>query len=90
MDKTREGQKIKALVLDIDGVLTDGNQFASALANIGDLDEDGVTDIAAGANLDDDGKNNAGAVWILFMAPVKIDSDIDTTQININRLFGGG
>ena len=75
---------------NFDGVLTDGNQFGSAVANIGDLDDDGVTDIAAGANLDDDGKINAGAAWILFMAPVKIDTDIDTTEINLNWLLGGG
>ena len=74
---------------NFDGVLTDGNQFGSAVANIGDMDDDGVTDIAAGANLDDDGKINAGAAWILFMAPVKIDTDIDTTEINLNRLLGG-
>ena len=56
----------------------------------GDLDDDGVTDIAVGANLDDDGGINAGAAWILFMAPVKIETDFDTTEINLNRLLGGG
>ena len=73
---------------NFDGVLTDGNQFGSAVAEIGDLDDDGVTDIAAGANLDDDGKTNAGAIWILFMAPVKIETEIDTTDISLNRLSG--
>ena len=75
---------------NFDGVLTDGNQFGSSVANVGDLDDDGVTDIAAGANLDDDGKVNAGAVWVLFMAPVKIDTDIDTTEISLDRLRGSG
>ena len=74
---------------NFDGVLTDGNQFGSAIANIGDLDDNGVTDIAVGANLDDDGKINAGASWILFMAPAKIETDIDTTDINLNWLLGG-
>jgi hypothetical protein len=74
---------------NFDGVLTDGNQFGSALANLGDLDVNGVTDIAAGANLDDDGEINAGAIWILFMAPVKIETDIDPTEIDLNWLLGG-
>ena len=88
--KVHSTSKISNTNGNFDGVLTDGNQFGSALANIGDLDDDGVTDIAAGANLDDDGKVNAGAVWVLFMAPVKIDTEIDTTEIDLNRLLGGG
>ena len=73
---------------NFDGVLTDGDQFGSALTNIGDLDDNGVTDIAVGANLDDDGKINAGAVWMLFMSSVKVDTDLDTSEINLNRLRG--
>ncbi len=88
--KVHSKSKISNTNGNFDGVLTDGNQFGSALANIGDIDDDGIPDIAAGANLDDDGKINAGAAWILFMAPVKIDTDIDTTEINLNRLGGGG
>jgi len=86
--KVHSTSKISNTNGNFDGVLTDGNQFGSAVANIGDLDDDGVTDIAAGANLDDDGKINAGAAWILFMAPVKIETEIDTTEISLNRLRG--
>ena len=88
--KVHSTSKISNTNGNFDGVLTDGNQFGSAIANIGDLDGDDVPDIVVGANLDDDGKINAGAVWVLFMAPVKIDTDIDTTEINLNRLLGGG
>jgi len=49
------------------GDLDDNDRFGGAVANIGDLDGDGVTDLAVGAIQDDDGANNAGAVWILFM-----------------------
>ena len=73
---------------NFDGVLTDGNQFGSAIANIGDLDSNGVTDIAAGANLDDDGGINAGAIWILFMAPVKIEGDTKS-DFDLASLFRG-
>jgi len=33
----------------------------------GDLDNDGISDIAVGVFWDDDGGNNKGAVWILFL-----------------------
>ena len=49
------------------GDLDDGDQFGGAVANIGDLDNDGVTDLAVGASRDDDGGSDKGAVWILFM-----------------------
>ncbi|MGB5537010.1 MAG: integrin alpha [Thiogranum sp.] len=59
--------KISDRVGGFDGNLSDGDQFGGAVANIGDVDIDGVTDLAVGARRDDDGGNNKGAVWILFM-----------------------
>jgi len=50
-----------------EGNLDDGDAFGSAVAGIGDLDADGINDIAVGAPLDDDGGNDRGAVWILFL-----------------------
>ncbi len=44
--------------------------FGSAVAHLGDIDGDGTTDIAVGANGDDTAATNGGAVWIL-----SIDSD---------------
>ena len=52
-----------------DGNLNDGDRFGSAIANIGDLESDGVADLAVGAPFDDDGGDDRGAVWILFMDP---------------------
>jgi len=54
------------------GVLDDGDNFGFSVANLGDLNGDGVTDLAVGAPLDDDtdgtpGDVNRGAVWILFL-----------------------
>ena len=47
--------------------LNDNDHFGSALAGIGDFNGDGIVDIAAGAEQDNDGGSNRGAVWILFM-----------------------
>ena len=51
--------------------LDDMDGFGSALVSPGDLDGDGVPDLAVGAPFDDDGGEgplvNTGAVWILFL-----------------------
>ncbi len=49
------------------GDLDNNDQFGSALAGIGDLNGDGVRDLAAGAPLDDDGGDDRGALWILLL-----------------------
>ncbi len=49
------------------GVLLDGDNFGSSVAGLGDLNRDNIPDIAVGANKDNDGSMDRGAVWILFM-----------------------
>ncbi|MCA9062507.1 MAG: FG-GAP repeat protein, partial [Planctomycetaceae bacterium] len=44
-----------------------GDHFGSAVANIGDLNGDGVVDIAVGAAADDNGDAGEGAIYILLM-----------------------
>ena len=60
-------QKISDTAGGFTGLLDDSDQFGTSLAALGDLDGDGVVDLAVGANLDDDGGVNRGAVWILFL-----------------------
>ncbi|MDB5386339.1 MAG: sodium/calcium exchanger 1, partial [Planctomycetaceae bacterium] len=48
--------------------LLDGGLFGSSAASIGDLDGDGVTDLAVGATNDSTGGTNRGAVQVLFMS----------------------
>ncbi|MFG0316116.1 MAG: integrin alpha [Planctomycetota bacterium JB042] len=65
------------------GVLTTQAEFGSALVSMGDLDGDGVTDLAAGTFRDDDGGTDRGAVWILFLksdGTVKAHQKISDTQ----------
>jgi hypothetical protein len=43
------------------------DQFGTSVTAVGDLDGDGVTDLAVGATGDDTGGDNRGAVYVLFM-----------------------
>ena len=63
-------QKISGTAGGFTGILDDYDQFGTGLASMGDLDGDGVADLAVGANQDDDGgagDNDRGAVWVLFL-----------------------
>ncbi|MBL6721882.1 MAG: FG-GAP repeat protein, partial [Planctomycetes bacterium] len=51
------------------GSLATGDSFGSAVAAIGDLNDDGTPDLAVGAPRHDEDGENTGAVWILFMEP---------------------
>jgi len=62
--KVDDQQKISDSAGNLDADLNDGDRFGSAIANIGDLEGDGVIDLAVGAPGDSDDR---GAVWILFM-----------------------
>lgn len=46
-----------------------GDGFGAAAAALGDLDGDGIGDVAIGAENDDDSGIDSGAVWILFPTP---------------------
>ncbi len=49
------------------GTLVNGDRFGTSVANLGDLDGDGVSDLAVGAYRDDTGGTNSGAVHVLFL-----------------------
>ena len=59
-------EKIAHAHNEFDGGLADGDQFGSAVANLGDLNSDGVSEIAIGSKGRDDGGSNRGGVWVLF------------------------
>jgi len=65
------------------GTLDAGDLFGASVAAIGDVDGDGVGDLAAGVPDDDDGGTNRGAVWILFLrsdGTVRSQQKISDTQ----------
>ena len=81
-------QKISDTAGGFSGTLDNGDWFGGALSALGDLDGDGVEDLAVGAPFDDDGGTDRGAVWVLFLNPdgtVKSDAKLS----DVTPGFGG-
>lgn len=82
-------KKISETQGNFGGNLDGGDSFGVATA-IGDVDSDGITDIAIGAPSDDDGGTNKGAVYICFMnadGTVKSEQKISSTQGNFTGIL---
>ncbi len=71
-------QKISSTSSGFVGPLVDDDNFGKSVASLGDLDGDGAIDIAIGATLDDDGKPEAGAVYVLNLAPTVVVNNAPT------------
>lgn len=71
------------------GALGDGDFFGASVVSLGDMDGDGVLDLAVGASYDDDGGtlpfSRRGAVWILYM---ETDGTVKAEQ-KISGVTGG-
>jgi cysteine-rich repeat protein/probable HAF family extracellular repeat protein len=86
-------QKISATAGGFAGPLATGDEFGASVAALGDLDADGVVDLAVGAPFDDDGGPDRGAVWILLLNPngtVKAEQKIDSVQGGLAGPLGDG
>jgi len=76
--------------------LTDGDNFGGSVTSLGDLDGDGVIDLAVGAYKDDTGGSNRGAVHVLLMnangtvkSSLKIASDTNGGPTLVDGDFFG-
>jgi FG-GAP repeat protein/VCBS repeat protein len=79
----RAQRRIGRLTGGFDGEIL-REDFGASVAAIGDVDGDGIGDLAVGAPGSDDGGTDRGAVWILFLA---LDGTVDTHQ-KISRTSG--
>lgn len=68
--------------------LDNGDLFGASCAAVGDVDGDGIADLAVGAPHDDDGGFDYGAVWLLMLYP---DGSVgDTAKISsVSGAFEG-
>jgi hypothetical protein len=89
-------QKISSTEGGFTGILDDSDFFGTSVAALGDLDGDGLTDLAVGARWDDDGGTNRGAVWVLFLdgiptagqCPADFDGDGAVNAADLAQLLG--
>ena len=89
----KEYQKISDTEGNFEGELGDGDEFGSAVDSIRDFDGDGISDIIIGATEDDDGGQDRGAVYILFLnkdGTVKEYQKISDTEGNFEGELGDG
>ncbi len=61
-------QEISSLQGGLNGALDAGDDFGSGLASIGDINGDGINDLAVGAKEEDGGNENSGGVFILELS----------------------
>ena len=73
----KSSKKIAANTSGFNISLTDSDRFGISVAAVGDLDDDGVEDIAVGADLDDTGGTNRGTIYVLLM---NSDGTVKSTQ----------
>ena len=81
----RSQQKISDLAGNFQGALSNFDRFGIAVAGIGDLDGDGIGELAVGAEQDDDGGTDRGAVWILFLGA----EGTVRSELKISQTMGG-
>lgn len=80
-------QKISSTQGDFSGDLDNEDFFSHSLASIGDLNGDGITDLIVGAAYDDDGGQNPGAIYTLFLDGVmstNLDPILERNPVSVS------
>lgn len=86
MDKVIKHQKIDNISGNYFDTITNYEGFATRLANLGDIDNDGITDVAVGSGQDSVNGIRTGRVRILFLnnnGTVKAIKRIDNNSLNL-------
>ncbi|MCC6438679.1 MAG: right-handed parallel beta-helix repeat-containing protein, partial [Acidimicrobiales bacterium] len=89
----RARQQIGHAAGGLGAALDDGDSFGMGVSAIGDLDGDGVAELAVGAHLDDDGGANRGAVYVLFLNPdgtVRAEQKLSATAGGVGTVLDNG
>ena len=63
-------QKISDTEGSFTATLDNSDYFGYSVAALGDVNGDGLVDLAVGAYYDDDGGSDRGAVYVLFLEPL--------------------
>jgi FG-GAP repeat len=85
-----EEQKISDTEGNFQGVLANGTRFGIAVAALGDVDGDTTQDLAVGADGENGGGLERGAVYVLFLHPngtVKASQKISDTEGNFQGVL---
>jgi hypothetical protein len=82
--------KISGSTTNFTGLLDDGDRFGAAIDALGDLDNDGISEIVVGAWNDDDGGTDRGAQYVIYLTAaggVKRYQKISDTQGNFTGVL---
>ncbi|MFK7918022.1 MAG: LamG-like jellyroll fold domain-containing protein [Ilumatobacter sp.] len=88
----RDEQKISNTAGDLSASLQFGDRFGSGVAGLGDVDGDGIPDVAVGAFGTDDAGSNTGAIYVLMLhadGTVKTEQKISNTAGGLSTTLGG-
>ncbi len=83
----KSNQKIADNTGGFSVTLTDSDGFGNSVAPVGDLDNDGVEDLAVGARFDDTGGTDRGAMYVLLMNSNGTVKSNQTARVGVRCMY---